>query len=280
MRVSAKQQEQNQPSTMRKAIGIAAGGTIGSYFTLKIIKYAIIPMSEKKLIAAQKFEIDRQPSIDSFENIKKYADKILEETGLAKKGYTINVLKPVIEKEGSTFDKIDSAGLSTGLNRIKKTIIINEKIGFHAVFHEIGHIMTEQKSDILYKVHKHNKLLYKRQPILGLACLTVGLLHNKKQATAEKPKSGFEKTKDFMHDYAGAITFLNFLPLLVEEAKASIIGVKIAKPYFPPEKCKQLAGAYFKHSFLSYLKRAAYPSIAVTLGIFVKDKIVQHKKSN
>lgn len=298
MKIGEQPKEQKRNNIIKKATGVTAGATIAIAPGAYILKKTLTPLSDRSLEKLKHKYATNQNAYGDFESIYNKAETILKENGLKDFGVKIKVFesgKPLKLKEIATnssfknrlyknlynnLQKQTSVGANAFYEFHSKTINIGNTGAFKAVFHEIGHAFNYKKGGFYSKYYiLGRKILPFGIPIIGLGAFGIGLLHDKKQEAKESPKSKFEKVKDFIHDNAGKITFLNFLHVLIEEGRASLNGVKLAKPHFTPQKHKELAMSYLKGSFCSYLKKATYPALAVALGIFIKDKIVQENKT-
>ncbi|MBQ2611149.1 hypothetical protein IJF81_02015, partial [bacterium] len=77
---------------------------------------------------------------------------------------------------------------------------------------------------------KFGKILQKCRPMALLAIPVSQIaLWKTKKAPGEEPKNGLDKTTTFIKNNAGKLTFLAFLPTLLEEGLASVKGNKLAK---------------------------------------------------
>lgn len=296
------EQKRDNNYYLRQTAGISAGATVALTPKVYKIKKLLTPLSEtaiekKKIKVSQIF-----PVFDTFENIKKYADDIIDKTGLRQKNVRISVwttetlkkLKPLAPPttlyerikyiESDNRRKIWANGLNASFIPNKKGvinrnfIIINNERLYFAVFHEIGHALNANSDKLSTKMLvKAKKLSKKNFLAVSLTCLGIGLFHNKKSPA--KKKSKFQKTMDFVHNNAGKIIFLAFSPVILEEGLASIKGKKLAKSYLNTAQNK-LHAKNLSLALFSYISMAVISSCAVTLGILVKDKIIQGDKRN
>lgn len=136
-------------------------------------------------------------------------------------------------------------------------------------FHELGH---------LYKNNNlGRKILVKlKMPMIRNvvpAILLVGLLKDKKNE-AEAPKNSFDKATDFIKNNCGKLTSLCFLPLLTEEAIASINAAKLAKGVLDKSMLKTMC-KYNAFAWSTYLAGAALAGLTSYLGVLTRDEIVE-----
>lgn len=132
------------------------------------------------------------------------------------------------------------------------------------MFHELGHAISLKSAGIF-------KILTKIYPakIAPIAILATGLMHNKKQ---KENKAFPEKTEDFINNNAGILTFSAFVPTLIEEAKASINGIKEVKSHLSKETIKPLKKS-LRLAFGTHLTTALVMTGAVKLAVIVSDKL-------
>lgn len=144
----------------------------------------------------------------------------------------------------------------------KNIIFINEKKIINTVFHELGHAKSKQAPSLLLNLIA--KKYGKYYPYLFLAALLVPK-HKKENLNPS------EKFDNKVITAIPALTVLGGMPLLVEEAKASIYGKEFAKQVLKPELVKKVAKSY-KKAYLSYLGVVTITFIAYKAIILAKDK--------
>ncbi|MDD3013398.1 MAG: hypothetical protein PHC34_06810 [Candidatus Gastranaerophilales bacterium] len=108
-----------------------------------------------------------------------------------------------------------------------------------------------------------------------MCCISISLFKTKK-APNEKTDSTIGKTTDFIKDNVGKLTFMAFVPMLAEEAMASIKGVGFAKKVLDPSLVSKVAKTN-KLAYLTYLGVALASSIGISLGVKAKDAIAKPK---
>ena len=97
-----------------------------------------------------------------------------------------------------------------------------------------------------------------------------------------KPKDGGEltsaqKTNNFIRDNAGKLSFVATIPMLVEEAAATIKGQKWAKEFLTPDLAKKvLKGNSIAYG--SYLLTAASLVFASWTAVKIKDRAIAKKE--
>lgn len=296
MKVNEKSRTDSRPSTSRIVTGVTVGAAIG-LSPIFIIKEMLTPISDEKL-AKNKQKIQKLIlPIDTFENIKKYADDIILKTGLRDKGVRIQISTPEslkinpLPKSANFLKRINNLlntnvikstanGTNAFFRRSKNVVTINDKGLYSAVFHEIGHALNFNNSKFMSFLQKNKTFSMIGLPIVAFGSLLVGLFDNKESKNKKtETETETETVVDFIHDNAGKLTFATFLPVLIEEGMASIKGVKLAKPYLDKVQ-HQLNIKNHLIAFSSYLQVPIIFAGAVVLGLFAKDKIIQHEKSN
>lgn len=225
---------------------------------------------------------------DQVSQIHEGALKALKKTGLEELGVKVEFL-PKLEGK-PTFLDLSNPIISTqkGLNAAflpkdvkafgvtlypKNTIIMPEKDISYALYHEMGHAHNFNKSSVL-------KLLQKCRPVsmlLPVLIATYGAFSRK-----SKPKDGEEltsaqKTNNFIRDNAGKLSLVATIPMLVEEAAATIKGQKWAKEFLSPDLAKKvLKGNSIAYG--SYLLTAASLVFASWTAVKIKDKLIAKKE--
>lgn len=238
---------------------------------------------------------------DEFKQVDAILNKALKDTGLSEKGVTIR--KVPTEDANSIQEKLKVLtnpikGVKQGVNayyfcdttgtlsdEFKKTVpkekraFMESKVIYRpennlslAIFHEIGHAANNQLSKV-------GKILQKCRPLSIFApyvILLIGLLKTKK-APDEKPKKTTDKINTFIKNNAGKLTFLATVPMLIEEAMASLKGYKFAEQAgLSKDLLAKVAKTNKVAYFGCYLASAVFGSLGIALAIKVKDAIA-HK---
>lgn len=223
---------------------------------------------------------------EQISQIQAGALKALKETGLEELGVKVEFLPKLEEK----FSILDNPIISTkkGVNAAffpkevkglgitlfpKNTIIMPEKDISHALYHEMGHAHNFNKSSVL-------KFLQKCRPVSMFLPALIALYGAFSRKS--KPKDGEEltsaqKTNNFIRDNAGKLSFVATIPMLVEEAAATIKGQKWAKEFLTPDLAKKvLKGNSIAYG--SYLLTAASLVFASWTAVKIKDKLIAKKE--
>lgn len=149
--------------------------------------------------------------------------------------------------------------------------IVLPKIGCEsAVFHEMGHAMNANLS-------KFGKYLQKCRPLAIIAnvMFIIALLKTKKEKD-EKPKGFVDKTTDFIKNNVGKLSFLAFVPTILEEGLASYKGEKLAKNFLSADLMKKVVKTN-RIGLFSYTCVALVTALAARLGVQIRDEMA-HKQ--
>lgn len=281
-------------SKKRQAAAVLTGGTIATLPAAFVASDLLKTKSPKELKKAADLMRYIAPDIDTFQNVKEIADKVLLESGLKDKGVKIKVVTPenlaMIQEEISSFAKnpIDKktvgnfvnmfeVGANAGFLPKNNSVYITDKSLYSSVFHELGHAMNRNLSKFGLALQKSRMYLTPLGvPVAGLGLFAASLFHKNKPENVDQPKSAWEKTKDFVKNHAGKITFLTTLPMVLEEALATSNGLLAVKKHLDPSQFKALKAGYTK-CLGSYVLVSVGLSGAVGLANMIATRI-QNKK--
>ena len=247
---------------------------------------------------------DKMCNIQNFSNedilqIKNAAKQILDKHGLTAKGVTIKYLpeieppKDLIGKLMSKVNVIDSVKqgknafftpkdvfgmdlLFGGKIKIldKNTICMPENKIQGSVLHEIGHAHSFNKGGFL-------KLLQKVRPVaiyLPVLLTLYGAFSKKSKPTGENQElTKKQKANNFIRDNAGILSFISMLPILAEEAAATIKGKNFAKEFLSKDIIKKATKANWL-GFSSYVLAAVASAIGAAVAVKIKDKAIEKKE--
>ena len=271
-----------------------AGAGIAGVPLAKITYDSTKLLNAKQVQASAAFLQRLMPDVDSFDNTISNANKILDKTGLGKKGVKLFVSDNTPESDhvlDSMFGKFTENKLIKNFKKLiqfggnsaylpdNKTIVMSDKALYTAVYHELGHASNANGNKFTKLLQKSRILTPLGLPIIAPLVLAASLLHNVDKSKSSEEKSKKEKTLDFVSKNAGKLTFATYLPILAEEALASVKGVKYAKEFLKPEQLTKLKGNY-KKAFGTYAQVAVITSAAVGLASIVADKIRNGSKHN
>ena len=290
--VQNKTQNKNPKRSVK---AIAAGLAVGVIPSGAVLADTVMPKSNSCMQMISRYIQNDMPDVDTFENIKAIAKKAIQDSGLASKGVTlktvndkninevVNELKTAIKKApfakniADSFTQMFKYGANAAFEPKNNKVYIGEKGLFSSVFHEIGHALNYNSSKTMRFMQKLRNITPYGVPVLGLGLFAAGLFHRVKPESETQPKSLWEKTKDFVKNNSGKITFVSFLPMLAEEGVASIKGIKLAKKYLNPTQIKRLNKNYLS-AFKSYAQVAVVLSAAIGLGNILAEHL--QKKEN
>ncbi len=289
---SVNYQSQKNENTVpkRSAKALIAGSLIGGIPSALVFSDSISIKSDKCMQSVGSLMQQMMPDVDTFDNIKAAAERAIQDTGLSGKGVSLNVVNsqnsaqvaqelitankktPFIKRLAKNFAKMFEVGANAAFEPKSNRVYIGEKGLYSSVFHEIGHAMNYNSSKFMKFMQKARILTPYNVPVLGLGLFAASLFHRVKPESANEPKSLWEKTKDFVKNNAGKITFATFLPMLIEEAAASVKGIKVAKKYLNPAQVSKLTKNYLT-AFSSYGLTAVALGAAVGLGNMIAQGI-------
>ncbi|MEI8377382.1 MAG: hypothetical protein WCF95_02480 [bacterium] len=161
----------------------------------------------------------------------------------------------------------------------KASFFINEKVAIvsktkhQQIFHEIGHANVVNN-----KFLKPLLVMGKKLPMISYVAGFCALEHTPRPYDNKHPKTLWEKTQDYMDNHIGRITFLTFMPFLVEKFIASETGLRQAKKHLDRPKINSLKKLY-RVGLLSYLATGLAAAAGIGLGNKVQNNIIKQKHS-
>lgn len=264
--------------------------------TVKIIPQ--IPMGKKLLPKMQKIHTYTPEEVTQIRNA---AQQILKNRGLVEKGVKIKYLseetlatpKSFLEGllqslnpinmikagqnaafTGNGVKGLDTKTLKEVLLEEGNTVLMPEHNLQGSIFHEIGHADNYNNGKIL-------KLLQKCRPIsvfLPSFLLLYGAFSKK-----SRPKDGEteltkgQKANNFIRDNAGKLSFAAMLPMLIEEASATIKGKKFAENLVSKDIAKKATKGNWL-GFVSYACMAVFAGLAARTAVKIKDRKIEKKE--
>lgn len=278
-----REEQYKKPGILKNTAGVGAGFLVPGFVNAPFQRV----IAPKLMENVQKLNIFNEHEADEF---RKGAEKALKQTGLADKGVEFlrvteeNVTqaaqyiadefkflpKSVREFLGGMHSQAIKAGKNAMFEPVSNKMLLPGKGLEMCVFHEMGHAANKNLSMI-------GKVLQKSRPLtaLTLPIALIGLFKTKK-APGEKSKGFMDRATDFVKNNAGKLTLLTFVPVLIEEAMASINGEKFAKQVLRSELVKKMSKAN-KVAYLTYAGMATATSVGVALAVKVRDKIAGPK---
>ncbi len=290
----------NDKKYIKPTTGAVIAGVVGGYATKGLASSVATSVSSS--ICSKEFnnitkalsEIDKnsltKASKDVFES-SKLADKGVElikaDFSKTAEGTNKSLILDILKKEADNGvlkhypQKIKDGMIKNYMSQIKKgqnaffmpvtNKIVLPKSGCEsAVFHEMGHAMNANLS-------KFGKYLQKCRPLAIMAdvMFLIALLKTKKEKD-EKPKGFVDKTTDFIKNNVGKLSFLAFVPAILEEGLASYKGEKLAKNFLSADLMKKVVKTN-RVGLLSYTCFALVTALAARLGVQIRDEIA-HKQ--
>ena len=154
----------------------------------------------------------------------------------------------------------------------KEVLINTDKISI-AGFHELGHALNALKSK--YGVKYLAKM---RAPGYAIA----GLMEYFAIFSRKKPKDAPRSITDIIEDNCGKIAFTAMLPIVAEEAIASIRGIKLARASGVTEPLIKNMKKLYAKALMTYGGRAVLGGLAVyasrkVMDYFTRPRLVENK---
>ncbi len=295
--------KKDNPGIIKKFFAGVAGGIAANTIT------GVVAAPVFLLLSKGITKINRSVSKDSIQILNKAGDKILQDSGLVKKGVQIlrelpedmkfqmdmlnNILSSVkLPKNIKKAIKISSLpyrlklGKTSAFLSIPNKIVATNKIPL-AQFHELGHAMNYNLGKVGnfiqscrpnmiparflkgQKIPLITKLLVAATPIIGL----VSIFKNKK-AKGEKPQGIFDKTTTFIKNNVGKLSALTFAPIILEEGLASFKGEKAVKNLINPELFKKVKFTN-RLGLATYILAATATGMTTIMASKIRDRIAQ-----
>lgn len=272
----------------------SAIGTIAGLGATQAGGIAFLPISLTSINAMT----NSSKNLDKFEKkqIMEAVDKILDTKGLAIKGvklnnfdYAINpttipdkifeLINPVYATsngKNAFFGGIKGARSLFGERLFKNEVVCNMDKLPTAIFHELGHAFNANNSQVWHVIQKM------RTPALIISAgLAVFGALTKKAVPSEKNDgelTKLQKTKNFIRNNSGKLAFLSMVPILAEEAMATIRGNGWAKEFLSSNVAKQVCKGN-KFAYLSYLASAIGAGFSAYAATKIKDYFVYRKNA-
>ena len=272
----------------------SAIGTIAGLGATQAGGIAFLPISLTSINAMT----NSSKNLDKFEKkqIMEAVDKILDTKGLAIKGvklnnfdYAINpttipdkifeLINPVYATsngKNAFFGGIKGARSLFGERLFKNEVVCNMDKLPTAIFHELGHAFNANNSQVWHVIQKM------RTPALIISAgLAVFSALTKKAVPSEKNDgelTKLQKTKNFIRNNSGKLAFLSMVPILAEEAMATIRGNGWAKEFLSSNVAKQVCKGN-KFAYLSYLACAIGAGFSAYAATNIKVYFVDKKNA-
>ena len=187
---------------------------------------------------------------------KDYFIKAFDNSGLREKGVGIIPAQYLTE-----FNSYKSGKNACFIPKSKEVLINTDKISI-AGFHELGHALNALKSKYGVKY-----LAHMRGPGYAIA----GLMEYFAIFSRTKPKGAPRSFTDVVEDNCGKIAFLAMLPVVAEEAIASIRGIKLAKSVNMEKNLVKNTQKLYAKALATYGGRAVLGGLAVYVSRKIMD---------
>lgn len=161
------------------------------------------------------------------------------------------------------FNQVEKGINAFSFSKFKKIFMPMNKL-LLLTFHEQGHILTYQST--------LGKLLQNVKPIakIGGLITILSIFGKKREETPEKKLKPWHKTVNFVRNNAGKLMFASAIPILADEALASINANKIAKKVLSPQLLKKM-NRNNMWAYSTYFLQALGVTVSVFAAVKVKD---------
>ena len=190
--------------------------------------------------------------------------KAFEISGLKEKGVSI-----VHPNEIKDFTSDYAKGLNAAFMPKLNKVLINSDKASAVGFHELGHALNKLKSSLPVKL---NSKLY------GVGYAIAGYMGYLALFSRSKPKEAPKTIEDKVKDNCGKIAFAAMLPVVAEEALASIKGIKLAKKAGVDKAGIDTLKKLYSKAFLTYAGRCVLGGLAVGASSMIMDYFTRPKK--
>ena len=149
-----------------------------------------------------------------------------------------------------------------------KKVIINTNKSACLGFHELGHAMNNLMSK--YGIKYLTKMRYPGYVIAGI-------MEYFAIFSRTKPKEAQRNIMDIIEDNCGKIAFLAMMPMVAEEAIASIRGMKLAEEAGLPKELRQNMKKLLSKALMTYGGKAVLGGLAVYASRKIMDYFTRPK---
>ena len=236
----------------------------------------VVSLPAAMVILPQMQKVGKLPD-DMVQIMHDKAEEAIKVSGLDKAGVKIkyipaeNVKKPFIKLINDPIAMIKKGMNAAYLPKKNKILMPAREISF-AAFHEIGHAMNNNFS----KIGKTLQSLRLPGLMAASAIALFGAFTKTSKSQGGKELTKWQKFKNFVRDNAGKLSFAAMLPMLTEEAMATIKGQKLAKKLLSPDMFKVVSKGN-KIAYLSYIGSAVAMGLSSTAAVKIKDWLVDRK---
>lgn len=176
--------------------------------------------------------------------------------------------KEMVEKISTLpiFAQVKTASNAFFLEHANAIMIPDKKL-ITSGFHEIGHALNANKSKFWHFMQKNRKACMMATGIIS----TISLL-TKKKVDDETPNKGIGKVTHFVKKNAGLLTFASMVPVIAEEAMATIKGNKLASKMLDANLLKKVKMGNAL-GLATYVLSAVGMAVSTVAAVKVKDSI-------
>lgn len=246
------------------ATSVTSMGTIGVLGAMK--KIGTIPQDRVDILHEAAEKAIKVAGVDKFGVKIKY----LEEPKSKRSILTMlhNPIEQIKNGYNACFFPKDARNAFGNIVYKKNTILMPEKGLSFAAFHEIGHSINANKSLFWRTMQKTRKL-----GMIGASfILLYGAFSKNVKSDNGKELTTGQKANNFVRNNAGKLSFAVMLPMLAEEAMASIRGQKLANKLLDKNLAKYVKKGNTV-AFTSYLISAAALALGSYAAVKIKDKL-------
>lgn len=279
-----------QSSNGNQYLAPGVGLTTAGYFVGSMASGAINRVTNQVICAPILVNGLKENKGADTNTIRKALETALDTTGMKDKGITIKDYSGCKSSDVKSRDRLIKEFLVRIIKRKEKVSISDivnaqakeqAKLGVNALyadkavhvnidkagilaFHELGHAINENGSKF-WKMMQHSRKL---MGLVVLPSLPVIAMCKRKKVEGEKTTGPVDKVTTFIKENVGKLSTLAFVPVIVEEFKATARGNKLAKELLSPElvskvaKCNRMGG-------LTYVALG----ISTGIGAFTANKI-------
>jgi len=165
-------------------------------------------------------------------------------------------------------DAVASCQTAGYLPTIKK-FIINMDSAPDFIFHEMGHALTDKYGNFLSKFNIKSRFY-----VLALApvFLLTSLIKTPNKNKDEKPEGVVDKTTTFIKNNCGKLVAATFIPILIDEALASIKGQKLAKEFIQSKSILDGLKSTHLKAYSTYLLATGLFGGVSALAVYFRDR--------
>lgn len=177
-------------------------------------------------------------------------------------------VKQIVEKATTLpiFAQVKTASNAFYLEHANAIMVPDKKL-ITSGFHEIGHALNANKSKFWKFMQNNRKACMTATAIIS----TISLL-TKKKADDETPAKGIGKVTHFIKKNAGLLTFASMVPVIAEEAMATIKGNKLASKMLDANLLKKVKMGNAL-GLATYVLSAVGMAVSTVVAVKVKDSV-------